>query len=63
MVDMTKTEMKKIAKEVLMASITSASYRLDSMDLSEEDAEEICKYIFKYGSSMAKTIGEKYYMG
>lgn len=58
---MTKSEMRNFAKEILMESIAVAYYRLESENFSDEENEQICKYINQYGESMAKAIGKKYY--
>lgn len=61
---MTKTEMRKIAKEILVTRIGSACYSLENdeyKDLSQDEVEIICQYIFQYGKSMAKAIGEIYH--
>lgn len=63
---MTKTEKKEIAKKILMESLSVAYYRLvDDVytygKLTDNEIEEICQYINKYGESMAKRIGRNYY--
>lgn len=57
---LTKTEMRKIAKDILMDSVGVAYYKLENEDYSEEEKDQICQYINQYGESMAKAIGEKY---
>ena len=58
---MTKKEMRKMAKNKLLESIAVTYYKLEDENLSEEDVEQINKYINQYGEAMAKAIGEKYY--
>lgn len=61
---MTKTEMKKIAKEILIRKLSIAYYDLEKNDYdqySEEEKLKITKYINQYGATMAKAIGEKYF--
>lgn len=61
---MTKSEMREIAKEILMDSLAVAYYSLERDDyesLTEEEKNEIYEYISQYGTRMAKSIGKKYY--
>lgn len=58
---MTKTEMRKIAKEKLMESIATAYYRLENETFSEEEKKQICQYMNQYDEAMGKTIGKSYY--
>lgn len=58
---MTKTEMREMAKDKLLESIAVTYYKLEDENLSEEDVEEINKYINKYGTAMAKAINRRYY--
>lgn len=58
---MTKKEMREIAKEKLMESIATAYYKLENEDFSDEEIEEITKYICQYGTAMAKAINKKFY--
>lgn len=62
---MTKTEMKKVAKELLIRKISIAYYALENSEYnqySEDEKLEITQYINQYGKSMAKAIGEKYFV-
>lgn len=58
---MKATEARKIAKEILIESLSVAYYRLEDTDYSEEEVEKISKYIDQYGERMAKSIGEEYF--
>lgn len=58
---MTKTEMREFAKEKLMESIAVAYYKLEDENFSDEENEQICKYLNQYGEAMSKAIGKKYY--
>lgn len=58
---MTKTEMKQAAKDMLMSAISAAYYKMEEEDYTEEQQEEINKYIWKYGTAMGKAIGETFY--
>lgn len=58
---LTKTEMRQIAKDMLIETLAVAYYKLENKDYSEEENEQICQYINQYGESMAKAIGEKYF--
>jgi hypothetical protein len=58
---MTKTEMRSVAKDVLIDTLAVAYYKLENMDFSQEEQEEISSYINQYGESMAKAIGRKYF--
>ena len=60
---MTKSEQKQLAKDILLETIASAYYKLydEHNEISEEEKDEINKYIHKYGEAMAKRIGEEYY--
>lgn len=61
---MTKTELKSIAKDVLMTSLAVAYYSLENGrydDLADEEKEQVALLISKYGKAMAKAIGEEYY--
>lgn len=63
--DMTKTEMKKLAKELLINKLSIAYYSLENSEYdhySDEEKLEILQYINQYGKSMAKAIGEKYFV-
>lgn len=59
---MTKTEINEKAKELLIASLAVAYYRLeDEYDIQQEDLAAISEKIDKYGKTMAKAIGKEYY--
>lgn len=61
---MTKTELKRLAKEVLMENLAVAYYCLENSkydDLTDEEREQLFALINKYGTAMGKAIGEKYY--
>lgn len=58
---MTKKDMRELAKEKLMEAIAVAYYKLEDENLSDEENEQICKYINQYGEAMSKAIGKSYY--
>lgn len=61
---MTRTELRKRAKEILLESIAVAYYRLsDGCEdgLSDEEVEQVIELVNQYGKTMAKSIGETYY--
>ena len=58
---MTKTEMREFAKDKLMESIAVAYYKLENENFSDEETEQIIKYIVQYGQAMSKAIGKQYY--
>lgn len=61
---MTKTEKKEIAKDLLIEALSIAYYKLENSEYShitQEEQEEICKYMHQYGEAMAKRINRKYY--
>lgn len=58
---MTKTEMREFAKDKLMEAISTPYYKLENENLSDDESEQICKYINQYGESMGKAINRKYY--
>ena len=54
------TEAKKIAKELLEEQIRNTGYCLEwdeYKDFTVEDIDLVNKYIYQYGKSMLKTIG------
>ena len=54
------TEAKKIAKELLEHQIRNTGYALEwdeYKDFTVEDTDLVNKYIYQYGKSMLKTIG------
>lgn len=58
---MTKTEMKKIAKKLLIEQIEVTSYSLERDEYKNctiDEIETIAQYIYKYGQAMIKAIGE-----
>lgn len=61
---MTKTEMRETAKEMLMDQLSAVFYQFEGSiygDIPEEAHEEIGKYIYQYGTAMAKAIGKDFY--
>lgn len=58
---MTKTGMREFAKDKLMEAIAVAYYKLEDENFSDEEVEQICKYINQYGESMTKVINRRYY--
>lgn len=58
---MTKKNMKEIAKDTLMESIAVAYYRLENVDYTEDEVEQISTYIKQYGEAMGKAIRREYY--
>lgn len=54
---------KKIAKDTLLSALSVAYYRIsdNEEDYTEEEKEEIIKYMNQYGEAMAKRIGKQYY--
>lgn len=60
----TRTELKELAKEVLMEAVSAAYYKVsdgDWYDLTEEEQETVILLIRKYGIAMGKAIGKRYY--
>ena len=58
---MSKTEMRELAKDMLMKSIAVAYYKLEDENLTDEEREQISTYINQYGESMGKAIHRNYY--
>ncbi|MEZ3438644.1 MAG: hypothetical protein K1W18_07170 [Oscillospiraceae bacterium] len=61
---MTKTEMRKLAKDMLMHQLSAVLYQFENPcyeDIPEKFHEEISKYIYQYGTAMGKAIGEEFY--
>lgn len=58
---MSKSEMRKIAKDKLMEAISCAYYKLEEEDFTQEEIEQIMVYINQYGIAMGKAINERYY--
>lgn len=58
---MTKTKMRDFAKDKLMEAIAVAYYKLEDENFTEEEIEQICKYINQYGEAMGKAINRRYY--
>ncbi len=61
---MKKTEMRRIAKEMLMSQLSKVYYQFEDpcyCDIPEEYHEEIGKYIQQYGTAMGKAIGEEFW--
>ena len=46
---MSKTEMRELAKDMLMKSIAVAYYKLEDENLTDEEREQISTYINQYG--------------
>lgn len=61
----TKTELREIAKEALVDALAKAYYDIsdnaEDRGLSEDDVEEIIKYMNNYGRTMCNAIRKKYY--
>ncbi len=62
----TKTELKNIAKERLVEALSVAYYDIaahpDKYGLTEGEADIVINELMhKYGESMARAIGRKYY--
>lgn len=60
---MKKSELNKIAKDILTHTLARAGYAVDEdyFDLPLEEKEIILNKIDKYGKAMCKAIGKKYY--
>lgn len=61
---MTKTEMRETAKDMLMSQLSAVFYQFESClydDIPEEAHDDIGKYIYQYGTAMAKAIGKDFY--
>ena len=59
---MTKSKAKEIAKDTLLSSISVSYYRIcDDREYTDEEQELIIDYINKYGETMAKAIGKRYF--
>ena len=57
--------MKKVAKELLINKLSIVYYSLENSEYdqySDDEKLEILQYINQYGKSMAKAIGEKYFI-
>lgn len=63
---MTKTEMRAIAKEAIADAIGTAYYKISDRsficpaDMTDEEADEIIKYVNQYGTAACKAIGRDY---
>ena len=61
----TKTELREIAKDALMSALAVAYYRIadnpDEYGLTDEEVEEVCSLMNKYGETMGKSIKKKFY--
>ncbi len=60
----TLTQKKKIAKDIVMRSLAVAYYSLENREydmLSDEEKNDVIKYINMYGTAMGKSIREEYY--
>ena len=59
--NLTKTELKEIARETMAEAIGCAYYRIcDSDDYTEEQVEIILQYLSKFGRAACKAIGRNY---
>ena len=61
---MTKSEMRKLAKKMLISQLSAVFYQFENPiyeDIPEEYHDEIGKYIYQYGTAMGKAIGEEFY--
>lgn len=59
---MTKKEMRNIAKDILGEAVATAYYKLEEMnDLTEDEYNEIIKFINQYSTAMMKAIKQEYY--
>lgn len=60
-IELTKTEMKEKARDVMAEAIGTAYYKIcDDDDYSEEEKEIILHYLDKFGKAAAKAIGRNY---
>ena len=62
--NMTRTDKREQAKELLIDALAVAYYKLEDVEynyLTEEDKDEIRSYINQYGKAMATRIGKEYY--
>ncbi len=60
----TATQKKEIAKDIVMRALSMAYYSLENREyeiLSEDDKNDVKKYINMYGVAMGKSIREEYY--
>lgn len=48
------------AKDILQDAIAIAYYKLEGMDLTEDEAEAIINYINQYGKAACKAFGREY---
>ena len=59
---MTKTEIKRIALDTIMESLSMAYYRVcDVENIPEDDKPLIYSYMNQYGERIAKYLGTTYY--
>ena len=59
--NLTKTEMKEIARETMADAIGCVYYKIcDSDDYTEEQVEIILQYMAKFGRAACKAIGTTY---
>lgn len=62
-----KNQLKNLAKERIMDALSSAYYYFtdgnsdEYNELSESEQEEVLKLLDKYGHSIGKMLGKKYY--
>lgn len=59
--EMTKTEAKDKAKDILEEAIAIAYYKLEDEGLDEEECELVLQYINKFGKSACKAFGREYF--
>ena len=61
----TKTELKEIAKNRLVEALAVAYYKIfdnpDEYGLTDEEVNEVCSLMNKYGETMSKSIKKKFY--
>ena len=60
----TATQKKEIAKDIVMRALSMAYYSLENREyeiLSEDDKNDVKKYINMYGVAMGKSIRAEYY--
>lgn len=63
--NMKKSELRKVAKQVITDALAVAYYKVvdepDSYELSEDEANEVVKYMGDYCRSICKQLGTTYY--
>lgn len=62
---MTKTQLNNMAKERLVDALSIAYYSLEDVegydDLTEDEKRYVLSRLDKYGETMCKAIGKRYY--